>query len=446
MNRVKAALLGGALAITLALPAQAQTASDLGKTLTPMGAIKAGNADGSIPEWTGGITAPPPGYDPGRQHIDPFADDKPLFTITSANMDKYADKLPEGLKVLLKTYPDTYKLPVYPTRRSASAPQFIYDATAKNAETAKLAPGGNGVLEAKTGIPFPIPKEGVEAVWNHLLRWRGLNVFRQYGQANPQANGAFNMITLTEKVKYLYSRPEGADGNLALFFLQEVVAPARLAGEILLVHDTINQVEEPRSAWTYNPGQRRVRRAPNVAYDNPGTASDGLRTNDQLDVFNGSPDRYDWTLVGRKEMYVPYNSYKLHSGDLRYDQIIKPRHIDQDLTRYELHRVWIVEGTVRPGTSHVYAKRRFYIDEDSWLILAADNYDSRDQIWRVSESHGINYYNLPGYNTTLECTYDLPSGRYTCNGFDNQEPPYRFDQDYTAADFAPDSLRRAGVR
>ncbi|HYC03605.1 MAG TPA: DUF1329 domain-containing protein [Azospirillaceae bacterium] len=447
MQRLKAALLGGALALAVAAPALAQSAADLGKTLTPFGATKAGSADGTIPEWTGGITKPPAGYKPGQHHVDPFADDKVLFTITAQNMGQYEAKLTEGQKALLKTYPQTYKINVYPTRRSASAPQRIYDATIANASRAKLVGGGNGVEGALEGVPFPIPTEGVQAVWNHILRWRGVNVQRQVGQANPQADGSYTMITINEKVKYLYNQPQGNPGsNTSLFFLQEVIAPARLAGEILLVHDTINQVAEARNAWTYNPGQRRVRRAPNVAYDNPGTAADGLRTSDQLDMYNGSPDRYNWKLVGKKEMYVPYNAYKLHSNQLKYDDIVKPKHINQDLARYELHRVWVVEGELKPGTSHIYAKRRFYIDEDSWQILASDQYDARGQMWRVGESHGINYYDVPVYTSTLDAIYDLQSGRYTAIGFDNQEPMYKFDQELTAADFSPDSLRRAGVR
>ncbi len=450
MFRLKAALFGGALAmaaaIPLAAPSLAQTAADLGKTLTPMGAIKAGNADGTIPEWTGGITKPPAGWQPGQLETDPFAADKPLFTIDAKNVDKYADKLPEGLKALIKQYPDTYKMPVYPTRRSAGYPQRIYDETIANATRAKLAAGGNGVEGAKEGVPFPIPTEGVQAVWNHLLRYRGLDTTRRVGQANPQVDGSFTMIMLEEKVKYLYQAPGGTTGNTSLFFLQEVVEPARLAGEILLVHETINQVAEPRSAWTYNPGQRRVRRAPNVGYDTPGTASDGLRTNDNFDMFSGAPDRYDWKLLGRQEMYVPYNSYKLHSKEATYNQIIKPRHINQDLARYELHRVWVVEATLKQGTSHVYAKRRFYIDEDSWQILVADHYDGRGQMWRVAESHGISYYAVPTYYTTLDTLYDLQSGRYTAIGFDNQEPPYKFDANLSTAEFSPDSLRRAGVR
>jgi Protein of unknown function (DUF1329) len=451
MLRMKTALLGGAFALatafgTMVPSAMAQTAADLGKSLTPMGAIKAGNADGSIPEWTGGITKPPAGWQPGKHEIDPFADDKPLFTITADTMGQYADKLPEGLKALLKQYPKTYRMNVYPTRRSASYPKRIYDETMANAGRGKLAEGGNGVEGAKEGVPFPIPRQGVEPVWNHLLRYRGDATLRYVGQANPQNDGSYTLIMLKESVKYLYQIPGGTNGNTSLYFLQEVTSPARLAGEILLVHETINQVKEVRSAWTYNPGQRRVRRAPNIAYDNPGTASDGLRTTDNFDIFSGSPDRYEWKLVGRKEMYVPYNAYRLHANSVKYDDIIKQGHINQDLARYELHRVWVVEATLRAGTSHIYAKRRFYIDEDSWQILVADHIDGRGEMWRVAEGHCINYYGVPTFWSTLDTLYDLQSGRYTVIGLDNQEAPYDFNAKFTESDFSPDSLRRAGVR
>jgi hypothetical protein len=425
--------------------ASAQTAAQGDAALTPMGAIKAGNAEGTIPAWEGGITAPPAGYAKGMHHPDPFAEDRVTFTITAANLEQYAEKLTEGHKALLRQYPN-YKMNVYPTRRSASAPQRIYDATAKNAETAKLTADGNGVENAREGIPFAVPENGLEAIWNHLLRWRGTAVQRYPGQANPTASGQYTMITIDEKALFAYNQPGGTDGNVSLYFLQEVTGPARLAGEILLVHDTINQVREPRAAWTYNPGQRRVRKAPNIAYDNPGTASDGLRTTDNLDLFNGAPDRYEWTLVGRKEMYVPYNSYALHSDRLSYDDIIRPNHLNPDLLRYELHRVWVVDARLKEGTSHVYARRTFYIDEDSWQTLAVDHYDSRGQLWRVGEAHPINYYEVPVFWSTLDVIYDLQSGRYTAIGFDNKEKMYDFDVQLTPGDFTPDTLRRAGTR
>lgn len=449
---IRAAFAGALFTLgTASLPAIAQDGVTYlpgwDETLTPMGAIRAGNAEGTIPTWTGGITEPPPGYQPGRQHIDPFPEDEPLFVITAQNYQQYADKLSEGHKAMFERYPDTYRMPVYQTRRTASAPQRIYTATMENAGRAQLIEDGNGVAGASEGIPFPKPEVGLHGVWNHLLRWRGNEVRRRLGQANPTADGSYTMIMIEENAVFDYSQPdEREDENISVYFRQEVVSPARLAGEILLVHETINQVQEPRSAWTYNPGQRRVRRAPNVAYDNPGTAADGLRTSDNLDIFNGAPDRYDWRLLGRQEIYVPYNAYRLHSGELEYDEIIQAGHINQDLTRYELHRVWVVEGTVKDGTSHIYATRRFYLDEDSWAILIADHYDARGELWRVAESHPINYYEVPALWATLDAIYDLQSGRYTAIGFDNQETPYDFDVGLDINDFSPAALRRAGRR
>ena len=260
-------------------------------------------------------------------------------------------------------------MPVYPTRRSASAPQDVYDATKANVGSAKLADGGNGVSGASRGVPFPLAKNGKEVIWNHLLRYRGLGGLRTVGQVAPTRSGNYTLVQLEEKFLWNYHQLGAATesvGNVMAYFEQKVTAPARLAGTILMVHETLDQVKESRRAWVYNTGQRRVRRAPQVAYDNPGTASDGMRTSDQLDMFNGGIDRYDWKLVGKREVYVPYNSYKLHSDSLKVADIVTPMHINQEHSRYELHRVWVVEATLKEGKRHIYAKRRFYVDEDSW--------------------------------------------------------------------------------
>jgi hypothetical protein len=425
-----------------------EEAAKLGAELTPMGAEKAGNADGTIPAWDGGITSPPAGYTPGDHHVDPYAGDGVSFTITGANMSEYADKLTPGHQAMLETY-DTFKMKVYPTRRSASYPQRIYDATKKIATTAELAAGGNGITGALMGVPFPIPKEGVEVIWNHLTRYRSDLASRRVAQAAPTRGGNYTLVVFEDEFNVVYTQEgqtEESLDNKILYFKQKVVAPARLAGGILLVHETMNQVKEPRAAWLYNPGQRRVRRAPNVAYDNPGTAADGMRTSDQFDMFNGAPDRYEWKLVGKKEMYVPYNNYALHSDKLKYKDILTPLHVNPDYLRYELHRVWVVDATLRDGTSHVYKRRTFYIDEDSWQILAVDQYDNRDQLWRVSEGFSINYYDVPMFWTTLEVHTDLQAGRYLAIGLDNEYDMYSFDIERTLEDYTPAALRRAGVR
>ena len=456
MNVTKATTLrfGAALLLgcVLASPATAELPADqiarLGADLTPLGGERAGNADGTIPEWTGGITEPPAGYTVGEHHRDPYADDQPLFTITGADLDEHRDRLSIGHQRMLETYP-SFEMQVYPTRRSASVPQRIYDATRTIAATAKLVDDGNGVDGAVIGIPFPIPASGQEVIWNHLLRYRGETVACVVGLVAVTRGGAYTLVKNSLEIELRYSLPGMTLeelGNTMIYYKQKVLAPARLAGDIVLVHETMNQVREPRNAWTYNPGQRRVRRAPNIAYDNPGTSSDGLRTADQIDMFNGAIDRYDWKLVGKRELYVPYNSYKLHSSDIGFSDILKPLHVNPELLRYELHRVWVVEATLKEGATHIYKRRTLYVDEDSWQILAADIYDNRDQLWRVSEGHLINYYEKPLMWPTLEVHTDLQAGRYLAFGLDNEFPMCTWDADLRSRDFTPAALRREGRR
>lgn len=445
-------------AVTLALSSVAANAemtpaevARLGKDLTPIGAEKAGNKDGSIPAWNGGITKAPAGYSVGMHHLDPFAGDKIEKTLDSKNYKKFAEYLTPGQMKLFEIYPDTFKMNIYKTRRSASYPQHYYDATKKYAEKAVLVQDGNGLKNTAIGIPFPMPENGLEAIWNHIVRYRGENASRRGGQAAPTASGDYTFVGFDESLMLKYSaadaKPEDLEKHNILFkFKQKVTEPARLAGTALLVHETMDQVAEPRQAWTYNTGQRRVRRAPNVAYDSPGTASDGLRTTDDFDMYNGAPDRYNWKLVGKKELFIPYNDYKLHSDKLEYDEILKPGHINPDLVRYEKHRVWVVEAELKEGISHIYKKRVFFIDEDSWQVSVADMYDSRDQLYRVSMAHGLNYYELPAHWSTLEVFHDLNSRRYLAIGLDNQEKMYDLQTKLEDKKFTPSALRREGRR
>lgn len=428
-----------------------EEAAELGQSLTPLGGEKAGNADGSIPAWTGGITSAPAGYQPGDFHPDPFPGDQPLFTISGANYKEHAAFLSDGQIKLFEAYPDTYKMPIYETRRSASNPQSVYDATKVNALNAELLEGGNGLKGASFGIPFPIPKSGVEAIWNHTLRFRGEAIQRNGGQAAVTAGGDFNVIGFDEQLMIKYSAPgvtpeSLAQDNILFKFKQAVTKPARLAGTALLVHETLDQVKQPRQAWTYNTGQRRVRRAPNIAYDAPGTQADGLRTTDDFDMFNGSPNRYDWELKGKKELYVAYNNYALHSGDVTYEQILQPGHINPELTRFEKHRVWVVEAQLKDEFRHVYQTRVFYIDEDSWQIQVADMYDNRGELYRIAIAYGVNYYDVPTHWSTLDVYYDLNSRRYLAIGLDNEEQMYDFSVELNDRDFTPQALRREGKR
>ncbi|KPU59365.1 hypothetical protein AN403_3311 [Pseudomonas fluorescens] len=445
-----AGVLGLSLLATSVMAAVPQAEADkLGKSLTPMGAEMAGNADGSIPAWKpmpkNAGTADSKGF-----LSDPYASEKPLFTITAQNVEQYKEKLAPGQYAMFKRYPETFKMPVYPSHRGATVPDDVFAAIKRNATNTNLVSGGNGLENFETAVPFPIPKSGVEVIWNHITRYRGGSVTRLVTQATPQPNGSFSLVYFQDQFVFrdkMKDYDPKNPGNILFYFKQKVTAPARLAGGVLLVHETLDQVKEPRSAWVYNAGQRRVRRAPQVSYDGPGTAADGLRTSDNLDMYNGAPDRYDWKLEGKKEMYIASDAHKLDDPKLKYTDIIKAGHINQDLARYELRRVWHVVATLKEGQRHIYAKRDFYIDEDTWQAAVIDHYDGRNQLWRVAEAHAENYYDkqVPWY--ALETLYDLQSGRYLALGMKNEEKSaYDFGFTATTSDFTPAALRQDGVR
>ncbi|ARS51325.1 MULTISPECIES: DUF1329 domain-containing protein [Pseudomonadaceae] len=430
----------------------AEEAAKLGTSLTPLGAQMEGNAAGTIPAWTGGLAANAGQVDARGFLSDPFAGEQPLFTITAQNLAQYRDQLSAGQLAMFQRYPESYRMAVYPTHRSTAVPDAIYAAAKTSALNTGLMPGGNGLTNFTDSryYAFPIPQNGLEVVWNHITRYRGGNLRRSIVQASPQTNGAYTLVHFEDEVAFPDNMPDvdpAKAENALLFFKQRVTAPSRLAGNVLLVHDSLDQVKEPRMAWLYNAGQRRVRRAPQVAYDGPGTAADGLRTSDNFDMFNGAPDRYDWKLVGKRELFIPYNNYRVASPQVKYADILKAGHVNQDLLRYELHRVWEVEATLKSGERNIYAKRRFYVDEDSWQIALSEHYDGRGQLWRVGEAMLMQQYaqKVPVY--AFEALYDIIAGRYLAIGMANEEKrSIEYGTQASAKDFTPAALRNAGVR
>lgn len=455
--KMKTTLMQGGVTFALSLFAASvlaavspEQAAKLGNELTPFGAEKAGNAAGTIPAWSGGLPTNAAKVDERGFMDDPYAGEQPEFVITAQNMEQYKDKLTPGQQAMFKRYPDTYKMKVYKTHRSATMPQEVIDAAKDNAVQTNLVQGGNGLEHFKVANAFPIPQNGLEVIWNHITRYRGGSVKRKVTQATPQANGSYSLVYFDEQFVFpnkLKDYDASKPTNILFYFKQSVTAPARLAGNVLLVHETVDQIKEPRAAWLYNAGQRRVRRAPQVSYDGPGTAADGMRTSDNLDMYNGAPDRYNWELHGKKEMYISYNNYRLDSPDLKYSDILQAGHINQELPRYELHRVWHVTATLKEGERHIYAKRDFYIDEDTWQAAVIDHYDGRGNLWRVAEAHALQYFaqQVPWY--AVETLYDVQSGRYLALGMKNEERrSYEFNSEATSGEFTPAALRQTGVR
>ncbi|WP_096704703.1 DUF1329 domain-containing protein [Magnetospirillum sp. 15-1] len=437
-----------ALALSLAFPAVAGPARTdierLGADLTPAGAEKAGSKDGAIPAWDGGLSKAPAGWSPGQPYADPFADEKPLFTITGQNAEQYKDKLSPGLLELLKKYP-TFRMPVYPSHRTVALPKAVTDQAKAQADKVEIE--GFGVKNLGTSnIPFPIPKTGIEVLWNHLVRYTGGGLEDDYSTFLVRGSGDYSRFGLRLKRIYAGNLEGARDGEL-MRYMSFYTYPASLEGTIYLVQDPVNQVESSRAAWIYNAGQRRVRRAPDLAYDMITDGSEGMYVVDQVDGYNGAPDRYDWKLLGKKELYVAYNSYKIGDKSLKYADIIQKSSINPDVVRYEPHRVWVVEGTLKSGAKHLYGKRTFYIDEDSWNVLLEDAYDTRGGLWRVGIHGLIQYYDaqVPLYGFNL--WHDLTSGGYALYGINNETRAVRkIGTTGKASDFEPDALRRAGTK
>ncbi|KZX82409.1 hypothetical protein A3715_01255 [Oleiphilus sp. HI0009] len=455
---IRTLLLGSVLACgTFAASVDAKVsqaeADKLGKSLTPFGSIMEGNEAGTIPAWNGGLKTPPAGYEgAGHHHVDPFPDDKIKFSIDKSNYPGFEKYMTPGQYALMEAYPNSFSMDVYPTRRTHAMPDWVNQNTKENATTATLSKGGVGINDAYGGIPFPIlhgsnQDKALQAIWNHLTRWRGIFLEGRYTEVAVQRDGRFTPITKQQEVFFNFHNPEGSFkemDNILFYFLTFNKAPARLAGGALLVHETLDQSEDARQAWDYNAGQRRVRRAPNLAYDSPIASSDNTRTADDTDMYNGAPDRYDWEYKGVQEIFIPYNNYKIGREGVKYDDLVMPGHLNPEYVRWELHRVHVVEANLKKGARHIYKKRVFYIDEDSWSIALVDQYDNRGELWRVSAAMLKNYYELPGTWTTSDVFHDLQSRRYSVNGlyseerqaplFESKVPGKRY--------FKPQSLRR----
>lgn len=423
----------------------ADEARQLGSSLTLVGAEKGANRDGSIPAYTGGLTQAPAGFKPGNGlRTDPFADDKPLYAIDSRNAGTYEGALTEGTKALLKKYPD-FRVDVFKTQRTVAYPKFVEANTQKCAQTAKTINDGRTLKGCHAGIPFPIPKTGFEVMWNHLVRYNGGPYKLSYrvwfvnaaGQAALTAAG----ITLLD---YPYWDKDKVESGVYVRQRNAYTGPARKAGEGILLIDPLDFVNEDRRAWSYLPGQRRVRVAPDLAHDTPSPNTGGISTMDDSFMFSGSMDRFDFKLVGKKEVILPYNTYKL-SFHTSSEQMLKPHFINPDTLRWERHRAWVVEANLREGKRHIYSKRRFYIDEDSWAILASEAYDARGQLFRVGFNLLVPLYDLPAPNVSAEVHYDLVAGGYAIVGHTAETGGLKSEA-LAEREWAPDTLAGGGVR
>lgn len=446
-------VLAVSLAMVLAAQAQAavstQEAAKLGTSLTLVGAEKAGNADGSIPAYNGGLTTPPASFKSGdSMRPDPFANEKPLLVIDGKNVDQYKNMLSATTVELAKRFP-TFRVDVFPTHRTVSLPQAILDNGVKNASGAKSLENGLAIDNVLPGLPFPIPQSGNEAMWNFLLRYQGVSINSKYDSWNVDSAGVPSLATTGQAfISYpIYENLSQPISSADVYYQMKLsyTGPARRAGEAVMLKDAANPLQQPRRAWQYLPGQRRVKLAPNLAYDTPNPGTAGAGTYDDVFVFNGALDRYDWKLVGKQEMIVPYNTYKLtYAQDPK--SLTSANHLAPDFVRWEKHRVWVVEGTLKAGARHIYAKRRFYLDEDSWTALASDQYDARGQLYRGSFAFLTQSYDKQVPDSTPFMIYDLVGGSYNINGVVGPYGGIKYIDPLSKAQWSSESLAGAGIR
>jgi hypothetical protein len=426
----------------------AEEAAQLGTVLTGVGAEKAGNKEGTIPAYTGGITTPPKEYQPNSGvRPDPFAHEKPLFSIQAQNLEQHADKLTEGAKALMERYP-TFRMDVYPTHRSVGFPEWVLDGTKKVATRATTTDDGLALKDTQGGIPFPIPKSGYEAMWNPSTSYAGNRIL----ESETWYVDASGRPVLGDKAIIYYDISPQWDPKFNGrndYYIGAVKAfsngPPRRKGLAVLLKYPVNYVKMEQLNWVYVPGQRRVRLAPEITYDMPNAGVAGISNFDDIEMFNGAMDRFEFKLIGKKEMYVPYNCYRA-SYFVDERELLGPQHLNPDHIRWELHRMWVVEGKLKEGKRHNYSLRRYYIDEDSWLFLAADLYDLGGKIYRVGFSYLTQSYDVPAPFNSFHGFYDLESRMYQVASWPTKRGKLTYSSSPDPKEFTPEALIGGGIR
>lgn len=415
-----------------------------------LGADPNPSPDGWVSAWTGGL--PLVSLTEQGHHQDPFREDRVIDVINTRNLAEYDRYVSEGLKALMNAYPDTFKVPLYPSRRSVSYPGWYYENTGKKPDTS-LKRDGSAVNGAYPGVLFPEPANGLEAIWNHLTRWRGRYFEREYVDAIVYSSGEKKLTRSKQEVSFELFRsldpsPRDIERQVLVYYLSRIMAPSSRAGGALLAIDYLDQARNPRKAWSYDVGQKRVKRLPHVMHDNSALMTESLQTADDTDMFSGTPDRYSWNLLGKEVLFVPYNNYRASDPSVSYDALFTAHHLNPEYTRYEAHRVWVVEAILNIGSVHVYPKRRFYIDEDSWQILMADQYDSDGNLWRVKLCYMKTFYEVPLSFCAAEVVHDLKEKSYFASGLTNEERNVGvFDlEPPPVSKFSPAALRSGAKR
>lgn len=436
-----------AVAFTVSMSSLAKVseeqAATLGKSLTPLGANPAANADKSIPPWTAKL----PEKQPADTQQTAYMNEKPLFIISANNYTKYEKLLSEGQKALFKAYPETFKMPIYPSHRELRYQTDFEQRSLWNATNTYLD-GDDGLKQYTGGIPFPVPQSGAEALWNARVSHPHPFIEAVFDSVAVFPGNKQNLQRSEQLVEspYAYSSwkigdTETDQGPYAALVFARTLEPSRQKGEMIVIHEPLDWDKYSRKAWIYMPGTRRVRRAPNVGYDTP-VGPGSLYTVDDSLGFNGGMDRYDWSLIGKREMFVPYHAYAFDQK-IDYKTLLPTFHANPDYMRYERQRVWVVEAKLKKGKRHIYAKRRFYIAEDTWQILLTDAYDGKGELWRVGMLNSLYDFYLQAYIARAQIIHDLKAKAYIATRLINETQPVNYAMKPKGKRFyTPSNLRK----
>lgn len=414
-----ARILLSSLCLFSLLPSLARAAEVAAPSLTPMGAELGGNADGSIPAWAGDNGGPANRSTPAQQ-------------VSRDNVDAYLTLLSPGQRALLEALPDSFRMPVYGARRGYAPPAAFAADTAANAGRARL--GDDGTISGlAAGLPFPglgdsrggglssNASAGLAAIWNHRLRWRGIGRERRYQQVAVSTEGVLTPLSVREDSRFLRGLDADRDKAAPLLLQQlfGIITPARLAGAVKLSHE---RIDGSISAWQRSPidgaGGESFNATSEAGGDTPVIGSDGLYTEDQREGYAGDPTRWRWTLIGKRDLLVPYHADNLHARGRPLGSVLGARHPDSSVLRYERHRVWQLEARLNPDDTGIWPRRTYYLDEDSWQVLLVEHYNRDDRVERLQEVH----VRLAGdvLLPAVEVIYDLPGRRYFVTGLETE--------------------------
>lgn len=448
------------LASTASAAVSQKEAAQLGKNLTPFGAIKAGTKDGKVPPYTGGLKKSqiPSSYKPGSgRYPNPFAGSKPLYTVTAQDMSKYSKYLTLGEKAALKAYPHKFLMHVYKSHRTDRYPKWVLKNTVKNATRAHMVGkvAGDGVAGAYGGIPFPIPHgklAGYQLLWNYYLRWQGVYVKSRWPIWYTDSNGHKNLTGFYWDYVIPYYNPNAhkMHGWAYREMTFRYYAPASLVGTSSLQDFSMNYSKHQKMTWVYNPGTRRVRIAPAYRYDTPVASVGGVYNYDQQDGYGGRPNQYHFKVLGREEKLIPYNDYKMCTLTTS-KQMMKGRGgemFNPNPARWEMHRVWVVQATLKKGKRNVYQKRRFYIDEDSYIMVEADVWDHSGNLVDVGWGYPFLTYGKTPSMQPCFASVNMNQGTYLLAVQLGDPKSYMkvYGHMPDMQKFTPSSLQRSGVR